>query len=130
MAFATEILKFCVMKIIYNNIIPFKGFRALTFCKWIFARKEYGELPETTVNHEKIHIAQEDDFFIPVIKYLIFYIWYGLEWIFKLPASLFGYNAYYSISFEQETYEHQDDLEYLKNRKRFAWLKNIFKLRK
>lgn len=118
------------MKIIYNNLIPFKGFTAMTFCKWIFARKEYGELSDITINHEKIHMDQASDFKIPVIKYIIFYIWYLLEWLLKLPAALFGYDAYYSISFEAEAYDNQWNMNYLENRKRFTWLKYIFKLRK
>ena len=120
------------MKIIYNNVLPFKGFVAMSLGPWIFARKEYKEsgLSETTINHETIHWKQQCDFIIPVIGSIVFYLWYVLEWIFKLPTCLFGYDAYRSISFEQESYDNQDDLDYPKTRKRFAWLKNIFKLKK
>ena len=116
------------MKIIYNKVIPFPGYIAITICKWIFARIEYKELSAETVNHEGIHMAEEDDFIIPILKYVIFYSWYVLEWLLKLPTALFGYNAYRSISFEQEAYAHEDDLNYLKTRKRFNWLKYVFKL--
>lgn len=99
---------------------------------WIFARKEYEKqgLSEVTINHENIHWKQQCDFIIPVLGSIIFYFWYVLEWICKLPACLFGYDAYYSISFEIEAYENESNPDYLKNRKRFAWLKNIFKLKK
>ena len=116
------------MKIIYNKILPIKGFYAITICKWIFAREEYKPLSDVTINHECLHMAEQDDFYIPLIKYIIFYLWYLLEWILKLPFELFGYDAYQSVSFEQEAYNNQYDFEYLKTRKRFAWLKNIFKL--
>ena len=45
------------IKIIYNNIIPFEGFSAMSVGPWIFARKKYEEigLPDTTINHETIH---------------------------------------------------------------------------
>lgn len=43
--------------IIYNNIIPFKGFDAINLFGVIFARKEYGELSDKVINHEKIHTA-------------------------------------------------------------------------
>lgn len=36
--------------------------------------------------------------------------------------------AYRSISFEQEAYDNDDNYDYLNNRKRFSWLKNIFRL--
>lgn len=45
------------MKILYNNIIPLKGFQALNLFGVILARKEYGELSEITINHEAIHTA-------------------------------------------------------------------------
>lgn len=125
-------LKFCVMKIIWNRIIPAKGFLAMSVGPWIFARKEYEKqgLSEVTINHEKIHWSQQCDFIIPVLGSIIFYLWYVLEWVCKLPAYLFGYDAYYSISFEIEAYENASNPDYLKTRKRFAWLKNIFKFKK
>ena len=117
------------MKIIYNKLIPFKGFCAVTLGKWIFARMEYMKkgLSKWVINHENVHMLQQDDFIIPIIKYIIFYIWYLLEWIIKLPCELFGYSAYSSISFEQEAYNNQYNLEYIKTRKKFNWLKYIFK---
>ena len=116
------------MKIIYNKVIPVPGYVAMTVCKWIFARIEHKELMPETVNHECIHMAEEDDFIIPILKYVIFYTWYLLEWLIKLPTALFGYNPYYSISFEQESYANQSNLDYLKTRKKFNWLKYVFKL--
>jgi hypothetical protein len=42
------------MKIIYNKIIPFKGFRAITLWPFIFVRKDC-EFNKIHLNHEKIH---------------------------------------------------------------------------
>ena len=36
-------------KIIYNNLIPFKGFTAITLFPFIFARKEYEPLRMRTI---------------------------------------------------------------------------------
>jgi hypothetical protein len=36
-------------------------------------------------------------------------------------------HAYRDISFEQEAYYHEEDMEYLKNRKHHAWIKYLFK---
>lgn len=117
------------IKIIYNSIIPFKGYCAITVFNCIFARNEYKEhgISERTINHESIHMAQSMDFGINFCGYFIFYIWYLLEWIFKLPSALFGYAPYRSISFEQEAFVNEDNFEYLKNRKRFEWTKYLFK---
>ena len=117
------------IKIIYNKIIPFKGYCAITIFNTIFARTEYQKngISKRTINHESIHMAQSRDFGIGFCGYFIFYIWYLLEWIFKLPCALFGYAPYRSISFEQEAFAHENDFEYLKSRKRFQWTKYLFK---
>lgn len=62
----------------------------------------------------------------------MFYIWYFIEWLVKLVISGFTLGkvkAYHSISHEIEAYTHEKDLEYLKVRKRFNWLKYTFKLK-
>ena len=38
--------------------------------------------------------------------------------------------AYRSISYEQEAYDNQNNLNYLKNRKRFNWVKYILKVKR
>jgi len=71
------------------------------------------------INHEKIHWQQQLEMFI-----LPFYIWYLIEWLIKL---LFFKDAYRNISFEREAYYNEYDLNYLKSRKHYAWVKFIFK---
>lgn len=100
--------------IIYNNIIPFKGFDAINLFGVIFARKEYGELSDEVINHEKIHTAQMKE-----LLYIPFYIIYGVEYIAKIFK--YGFKgAYNNISFEKEAYKHERDLTYLENRKHYA----------
>ena len=55
------------MKVIYNKLIPFKGFYAVTIIKWIFVRNEYKHLDGLSIynkmiNHESIHEQQILDF--------------------------------------------------------------------
>ena len=105
------------MKIIRNNIIPFKGYKAINLFGVLFVRKN-AEIDELTINHEEIHTAQMKE-----TLYVFFYVWYIIEWLIRLP---FG-NAYRNISFEREAYANQDDLNYLENRKRFDFVKYIKK---
>ena len=101
----------------------------MTFFNLMIVREEYKDcVTKRTINHESIHQAQAYDFGIGFCGYFIFYLFYLLEWVFKLPFALFSYKPYMSISFEQEAYKKELDDEYLENRKRFAWLKYIFKL--
>lgn len=72
------------------------------------------------INHETIHFQQALE-----LGVIPFYIIYLLEWLFKLP--FYGAKAYYNISFEREAYFFQNDLQYLKRRKRYNWINRILK---
>ena len=102
------------MKVIYNNIIPFPGFKAINLFGLLFIRKGYN-INEIDINHESVHTAQMKE-----MLYIFFYIWYLIEWIIRLFTK--G-NAYYNISFEKEAYSNEYDLKYLENRKHYAWIK-------
>lgn len=69
------------------------------------------------INHEKIHIRQQLEMLI-----IFFYIWYGLEFLLLWLKYRDGFKAYKNISFEQEAYAHEQDLQYLKNRKLFSFI--------
>ena len=104
------------MKIVQNNLIPFKGFTAINLFGIIFVRKgkAYPNLTgwSKLIRHESIHTAQMKE-----LLYIGFYIIYFFEWLYRLITTR---HAYRSISFEKEAYEHQDEPEYLDNRKHFA----------
>lgn len=104
------------MKIIYNNIIPLPGFKAINLFGVLFVRKRC-TMSDTDLNHEAIHTAQMKEMW-----YVFFYLWYLIEWVIRLFKK--G-NAYRNISFEQEAYDNQSWLKYLENRPRFAWLDYI-----
>lgn len=103
------------MTIIYNNLIPFKGFEAMNIFGFIFARKEYKELSEKIRNHEAIHTAQMKE-----LLYLPFYILYGIEYIINLIKYKDGHTAYKNISFEREAYGHQLEPGYTEMRRHYA----------
>lgn len=101
------------MKVIYNNIIPFKGFKAINLFTFLFVRKGC-YMSEKDFNHEKIHSEQMKE-----MLFIGFYIWYLVEWIVRL----FGKgNAYRNLSFEKEAYDNEGNLTYLDTRKPYAWL--------
>ena len=112
------------MKVIFNKLIPFRGFAAINLFGLIFVRKEletwYCQRPERfskMINHEEIHTAQQKE-----LLFVFFYLIYFFEWIIRLFIN--GRKAYDNISFEREAYNHENDFNYLKNRKLFAmWRK-------
>ena len=111
------------MKKIYNNIIPLKGFTALTMWPFIFIRNGK-TLTNRGERHETTHALQQIE-----CLGIIFFILYGLEYLLKLCFTFSCAKAYMSISFEQEAYEHQDEVYYNEVRKHYAWIKYIFKLK-
>lgn len=104
------------MKIIKNNIIPFKGFLAINLFGVLFVRKENEhKLTEEIINHECIHTEQMKE-----LLYIFFYLIYLVEWIIRLLFTMNFHKTYRSISFEKEAYAHMKELDYLNKRKHFA----------
>ena len=106
------------MKVIYNNIIPFRGFTAMNLFGLIFARKECEPLSKQTINHEAIHTEQMKE-----MLYVFFYLWYLIEWIVKL--FIYGKKSYNNISFEREAYQYAGYEGYLSIRKPYKWIQLI-----
>ena len=106
------------MKIIYNNIIPFKGFLAINLFGILFVRKDSNHiLSNFDINHEAIHTAQMKE-----LLYIFFYIWYVIEWLILLIKYKDQMKAYRNIRFEKEAYDNEKDLSYLYHRKKFNYL--------
>lgn len=103
------------MKIIYNSLIPFKGFLAVNLFGVLFVRESRGDVTPQVLNHEAIHTAQMRE-----LGYLFFYVIYLAEWLFRLTRK--G-DAYRNISFEREAYANENDPDYLRKRRKWAmWL--------
>lgn len=121
------------MKVIVNKFIPFQGYAYINLFGILFTRKKDLNLSDETINHESIHSLQGK-----YLLWIIFYLLYFIEWLFKIPVAFF-YNpskygtlkyAYRSISFEQQAYYNQDNLDYLKTANPYEWIKYIFKMYK
>ena len=104
------------MKVIYNNLIPFKGFVAINLFGIVFARKKYEPLGKATIQHEEIHTAQMRE-----LLYVGFYMLYLLEWVYRLMFHTS--TAYKGISFEVEAKSNEWRKDYLKHRKPYAMWK-------
>ena len=112
------------LKKVYCTHFPFKGYVALTFCPWVFIRKDKKKKYTAKVNrHETTHALQQIE-----TLWLVFFILYSLEYILKLLFTFSPSKAYKSISFEQEAYNTEAIVNYNNTRKHYAWVKYIFKL--
>lgn len=108
------------MKIIYSNYLPFNGFRAINLFGVIFAEKKHFPLDKQTINHELIHTRQMLELFI-----VGFYTLYIIEWILKWIIYKDRLKAYRNISFEKEAYYNDININYLKNRKMFSFIRYL-----
>lgn len=109
------------MIIISKYLVP-KGYTGMTVFPFIFLKSKVLKQSETLVNHEKIHLKQQLELLI-----VPFYIWYGLEFVFRLIQHKNWHIAYKNISFEREAYCNDTNLEYLKTRRYWQFLKYISK---
>ena len=107
------------MKIIHNNIIRFPGFKAINLFGVLSVRNGC-TTSENDINHEIIHTAQMKE-----MGYVIFYLWYLVEWLVKLAKLRDSNKAYRAISFEREAYGNEKNLIYTITRAKYAWRKLI-----
>ena len=105
------------MKIVYNDWIPLKGYKAVNILGVLFARRG-ARLTAEDMRHEEIHTAQMKE-----TLYAAFYLWYAAEWIIRVIANGFKpREAYRALLFEREAYANQGDADYLEKRRHYAWL--------
>lgn len=126
------------MKQVKNKILPFGKFKALTLGPFMFT-KENTELSDIDINHEAIHWEQQKETLI-----VFFLLMYAVTWIKevihcainkdrgqvtdpKYKKRKYFSRIEHSMLHEREAYSKQNDLDYLKSRKHFAWLKYMFK---
>jgi len=88
---------------------------AITIFPFIISKEK---MNEATLNHETIHIQQQKE--LLVLGFYPLYFFYYLLGYIKYKDKQ---QAYYGIPFEQEAYENDQDLNYLKDRKAYSWRK-------
>lgn len=109
------------MIVISKYIVP-RGYIGLTLFPFIFLKSETLKKNRVLINHERIHLKQQIELLI-----IPFYFWYGIEFSFRLLQYKSWQKAYKNISFEREAFACQEDLNYLKYRPFWAFLKYISK---
>lgn len=104
------------MIFINKHIVP-KGFVGITLFPFIFLKNDTLKNNKIIIHHEKIHLQQQKEMLL-----IFFYIFYGLEWFSKWIKYRNSYLAYQNLSFEREAYQNENNFNYLKNRKNWAFL--------
>jgi len=86
---------------------------AITLYPFIISKEP---MDEVVLNHEKIHIRQQEELLV-----LGFYALYFMWWAIGMLKGKGGFQSYYEIPFEIEAYENESNPQYLEKRKRFAF---------
>ena len=108
-----------MLLIVSKYLIP-KGFKGLTAFPFVFVKYQLDKENLVFINHEKIHLSQQKELLV-----FPFFIWYFLEYLFRLIQFKNRNIAYRNISFEREAYANESNLNYLKNRPVFEFIKYL-----
>lgn len=97
-----------------------KGFSGMAVFPFIFTRDEFFARNNTFLNHEKIHLRQQLELLV-----FPFFIWYIVEFFIRWIQFKNKKQAYRNISFEREAYVNEQNIDYLKNRRFFSFIKYL-----
>lgn len=102
--------------IIRRTLLP-KNIKAVAIWPYILVHPG-APVSEKVINHERIHHAQQKELLL-----VLFFVWYGIEYLVRLCQYRNHNQAYRHISFESEAYMYDKYPDYLKARKHYSFLK-------
>lgn len=108
------------MFVLVNKYLILRRFDGVVLWPFIFLRRPDLKNNKEFMNHERVHLHQQKEMLV-----LLFYIWYAVEFFLRYLEFDNAYEAYRNISFEREAYSNEDNLDYLKNRRAWAFLKYL-----
>lgn len=95
-----------------------KNFGGIALWPFIVLRHQSLGKDSVFMNHERIHLRQQVELLI-----VFFYLWYGVAFLWRWIPCRNRYQAYRNICFEREAYGNENNLQYLKNRPFWGFLK-------
>ena len=104
------------MIVIFRHLF-YRNYVGLSLWPFIILREAKLREDTALINHERIHLRQQAELLV-----VFFYILYIGEWLIRFLLYLNPYRAYQNISFEREAYRFEKDMDYLQNRKPYAFL--------
>ena len=108
------------MILVFKHLF-YRNYVGLSLWPFIILKTHTLKKDKELINHEKIHLRQQQELLI-----LPFYVLYILEWLVRSVLYLDTYKAYQNLSFEREAYRNEGILDYLKNRRPYSFMKYLF----
>ncbi len=96
--------------VVFKYLTP-KGFQGITVFPFVIVKSKAAKQNPTLIQHERIHLRQQIEMGV-----LPFFIWYSLEFFWHYFQGSSRQLAYRLISFEQEAYQNEHNLDYLAKR--------------
>lgn len=83
---------------------------------FIIGNSEVVRHDKVLMNHERIHLRQQVE-----LLWIFFFLWYLMEYVyFRYMKQFSHFEAYRSIRFEWEAYQHETNPDYLSHRQMWA----------
>jgi len=105
--------------IFYTKYKIFWKYLGITIFPFIFINKSQ-KGNEVIINHEKTHLRQQIE-----LLWIIFFIWYGIEFVIRYFQYKNWAEAYRNISFEREAYANEKNFFYNKEKKFFSFIRYL-----
>jgi hypothetical protein len=104
--------------LLFSKYLFHSGFNAITIWPFIILKNKSLEKDRILIHHEKIHLKQQIE-----MLWLLFFIWYLVEYMVKIVKFKDPMKAYRNLSFEREAYDNEHNMYYLEKRKFWSFLK-------
>lgn len=102
-------------------VCPWLKVSAMALFPFILIQRPQFKHDQKLIRHETIHLYQELELII-----IPFYIIYLFNYLINLCRYRDHDKAYFHIMFEREAYQREADINYLKHRPFWAWIKFIY----
>lgn len=103
------------LRLIYCTWLNVNGMALFPF---VLIKRKKDFLNQQLLRHEQIHLKQQLELFI-----IPFYVFYLLNYLVNLMMYFNHIKAYRNIVFEKEAYANDGDINYLKERKSWSFLR-------
>ncbi len=101
-------------------VAPWLKVDGMALFPFILVRNRQLMTDEVLIRHETIHLRQAAELLV-----IPFYLFYLINYLIRLVRYRDHHRAYMHIVFEREAYTHENDRQYLKQRRLWAWTKYI-----
>lgn len=106
--------------VIFSKYLFHPSFNAIAIWPFIILKNKDLKDDDVLINHEKIHLQQQKE-----MLWLLFFLWYLIEFLVKLIKYRKPMLSYRNLSFEREAYANENHKNFLNKRSFWNFLKYI-----